>query len=149
MRETCASNVACGTEPDKKFLRDGAPAVFSSSTKWMKTQFKLPRNGSTEGRPPSDASAGIWTATARRPLTRIVSTFQLQIPFGQGPRKEHGTGSHAVQTTLGQSSATEPHGLDRFHPSMLCNRSLPIYFSDDRMGTQIHNEQVRGLTICL
>ena len=149
VREICATNLPCGTEPDKRFLRAGAPAVSVLSAKWMKTQFKLPRNGSAHGRPQSDASAGSWTATARRPLTRITSTLGLRIPFGQGPRKEHGTGGHAAQTTLGQSSATEPHGLDRFHPPMLCNRSLPIYLSDDRMGTQIHNEQVRGLTICL
>ena len=109
MRRIIVTNVLCGAEPDKRFLRDGAPAVSSFSAKWVKTQFKLPRN----------------------------------------PRKEPGTGGHAAQTTVGQSSATELHGLDRFHPSMLCNRSLPIYFSDDRMGTQIHNEQVRGLTICL
>jgi hypothetical protein len=148
VREICATNLPCGMEPDKRFLRAGAPAVSNLSAKWMKTQFKLPRNGSAQGRPQLDASAGSWTATARRPLTRIASTFQLQIPFGQGPRKESGTGCHAAQTTQGLRSATQPHELDRFQPSMLCNRSLPIYLSNDRAVPPNSYEQMRGLTPC-
>src|SRR5580658_8224974 len=104
VRELCATNVPCDTEQNQRFLRAGAPAVSVLSTHWMKTQFNLPRKGSAQGRPQSDPLAG--NSTARHPLTLIASTFQLQVLFGQGPRKERGTGCPAVPTAHVPGSAT-------------------------------------------
>jgi hypothetical protein len=144
VREFCATNVPYGTEQDQRFLRIGSSAVSGVGAKRMKIQFKLPRNESAQGRLHSDPMAGHWTVC--RPLTRIVSTFQIQIPLHPGPRKERGICCPAVWTTPVPASATEPNELESFQPSMLCTRSLPIYFSDDRAVPPTSYEQMRGLT---
>ena len=82
-----------------------------------------------------------------------VSSFsanwmKTQFKLSRNPRKERGTACHAAQTTHVPSSATEPHELECFQPSMLCNRSLPIYLSDDRAVPPTSFEQMRGLTTC-
>jgi hypothetical protein len=131
VREFCATNVPYGAAQDQRFLRDGWSAVSSRSAKWMKTRFKLPRNGSVSEPLQADPLAGYWTVC--RSLTRIVSTtFQLQIPLHPGPRKERGICRPAVWTTPVSGSATETDEREGFQPSMLCNRSLPIYFSGGR-----------------
>lgn len=144
MREFHATNVPWVTEQDQRFLPGGSYALSSRSFKWMKTQFKLPRNGSTQERLQSDPLARSWTV--RRPLTRTVSTFQVHYPLRPGPRKERGIGRPVKPTACVLDSATEPDELKSFQPSLLCNRSLPMYLNDDRAVPPTSFEQMRGLT---
>jgi len=144
VREFYATNVPSGTEQGQRFLRDDSSAFSGLSAKRMKTQFKLTRIGTVSERLQSDPLTG--NRTVRRPLTRIVSTFRLRIPLHPGPRRERGMGCPAVKTTRIPSSGSEPNELESFQPSMLCTRSLPIYFSDDRAFPPTSFEQMRGLT---
>jgi hypothetical protein len=146
MSGICATNVPYCTKQTERFLRARSSAGSSISTKWMKTLFGLPRMGSVQERSPSDSSAGNWTA--RRPLTRFASAFQIHVPSHKGLRAEHGIYSSARRSAHVTSSATEPKEHESFQPSMLCNRSLPIYFNDDRAVPPTTNEQMRGLTTC-
>jgi hypothetical protein len=134
----CATNVPYRTEQTEWFLRAGSIAVSSLSAKWMKTQFGLPHIGSAEGRPQSDLLAGNWTA--RRPLPCFASAFQSQDLLHQSHYAEHGMCYPVPRTTHVSSPATEPDELESLQPSMLCNRLLPIYFSDDRALPPTSNE---------
>jgi hypothetical protein len=146
MSRICATNVPYRAEQTERLSRTGSSAGSSLSIKWMKTLFALPRMGSAQERSQSDPLSGNWTA--RRPLIRYASPFQLPIPLHQGLYAEHGIGSSAWRSTHLPSSATGPKEHESFQPSMLCNRSLPIYFNDDRAVPPTTNEQMRGLTTC-
>lgn len=135
MHGVCATNVPYRKKQAKRLLRTGAPAVSILSAKRMKTQFSLPNAGSAEGPPQSGPLAR--NGTARRPLTRFASAFQPKIPLRQRPGVERGRCYPALRATHLACAATEPKELESFQPSMQCNRSLPIYFSDDRAVPQI------------
>jgi hypothetical protein len=139
MHGICATNVPYRKEQPERLLRTGAPAVSILSAKRMKIQFSLPRTGSAEGRPQSNPLAG--NGTARRPLTRFASAFKPQNPVHRGLGAEHRICYLASRATHLRCSATEPNKLESFQPSMLCNRSLPIYFSDDRAVPQIQKNK--------
>jgi hypothetical protein len=142
-----ATKVPYRMEQTERFLRSGLPAGSSISAKWMKTLFGLPRLGSVQGRLQSDSLAGNWTAL--RPLTRFASAFQVNIPLHPDLRAEYGICSSARRSAHVPSSASEPKEHESFQPSMLCNRSLPIYLqSDDRAVPPTSNGQMRGLTTC-
>ena len=135
MHGICATHVPYRREQAKRLLRTGAHAVSILSAKRLKTEFSLPRAGSAEGRPQLGPRAG--NGMARRPLTRFASALQPKIPLHRGSGAEYGICYPASRATHLPCAATEPKELESFQPSMQCNPSLPIYFSDDRAVPQI------------
>jgi len=144
VREFSTTNVPHRSEQHSGALRAGAPAVSNLSATWMKAQFDPPPNesapmGSAYSRPQLQPLTA--KRTERHSLTPIASAFKPQIPQLEGFAEEFGNSCSASRTTSISGSATEPDELEGFQPSLLCNRSLPIYLLTTQRFPQIHSNK--------
>lgn len=113
MREFSATNVPYPTEQSFPFRCGTAFVPSSFGNLWM----------------------------AHRSPSSFASSLQLQIPLHEGFQEEFRNRRSSARTTPAPGSATEPGELESFQPSMLCNRSLPIYFLTTDRFPQLHSDR--------